>query len=106
MRSTHERRGLTRLAVLCLPVAATLILPAAAFAATGTSTVIATVNGDGSVKAVKVVAANGSTGNFNGSLPVKVSISRSVSGGTRAASTARPGPDPLRGACGCAIARL
>jgi len=81
-----EPRGLApRLAVLCLPVAAALVLPSAlAVAATNGSgsTVRAVVGGDGSVKSVKVYAPDGSMSSFNGSMPLKMSISRSVSGNT------------------------
>ena len=73
-------RGLARLTVLCLPVAAAVVLPSVALAATGGSTVRATIGGDGAVKTVKTYAANGSATAFDGSLPVKLSISRSVSG--------------------------
>jgi len=78
----QRARGLTRLAVLCLPVAAALVLPSVASAAAGGSTVRATVGGDGSVKSVKVYAPGGGTSSFNGELPIKVSISRTVSGNT------------------------
>jgi len=80
-----ERRGLTRLAVLSLPTAAVLLLPAGAIGATsgsGNSTVRATIGGDGSVKSVRVYAQDGSASAFNGQMPLKVSISRTVSGST------------------------
>ena len=77
-----ERRGLTRLAVLCLPVAAAMVLPSAAMAASGSSTVRATIGGDGAVKSVKMYAPGGSASAFNGTLPLKLGISRTVSGGT------------------------
>ena len=77
-----ERRGLTRLAVLCLPVAAAMVLPTAAMAASGSSTVRATIGGDGAVKSVKMYAPGGSASAFNGTLPLKLGISRTVSGGT------------------------
>src|SRR3954451_22409761 len=80
-----ERRGLTRLAVLSLPLAAVLLLPTGAMGATsgsGGSTVRATIGGDGAVKSVRVYAPDGSTSSFTGDLPLKVSISRTVSGST------------------------
>ena len=80
-----ERRGLTRLAVLSLPLAAVLLLPTGAIGATsgsGGSTVRATIGGDGAVKSVRVYAPDGSTSSFTGDLPLKVSISRTVSGST------------------------
>src|SRR5438270_532175 len=77
-----ERRGLTRLAVLCLPVAAAMVLPSAAIAATGSSTVRATIGGDGAVKSVKMYAPGGGASSFSGALPLKLGISRTVSGGT------------------------
>src|SRR3954452_10436949 len=80
----HERRRLTaRLAVLCLPVAATLVFPSAVMAASaGGSTIRAVVSGDGAVKSVKVYGADGSTSAFTGSLPLKMAISRTVKGDT------------------------
>ena len=66
-----ERRGLTRLAVLSLPVAAVLLLPTGAIGATsgsGNSTVRATIGGDGAVKSVRVYAPDGSTSAFNGEM--------------------------------------
>jgi len=80
-----ERRGLARLAVLSLPAAAVLLLPTGAIGATsgaGGSTVRATIGGDGAVKSVRVYAPDGSTSSFNGEMPLKVSISRTVSGST------------------------
>src|SRR3954447_15427549 len=80
-----ERRGLTGLAVLSLPVAAVLLLPSAAIGATSGaagSTVRATIGGDGAVQSVRVYAPDGSTSSFNGAMPLKVSISRTVSGST------------------------
>ena len=77
-----ERRGLARLAVLSLPAAAVILLPAGAMAAGSGSTIRATVGGDGAVKSVKVYAPNGSASSFNGTLPLKLGISRTVSGST------------------------
>jgi putative membrane protein len=77
-----ERRGLTRLAVLSLPVAAAIVLPSVAMAASGGSTVRATVGADGSVKSVKVYAPGGGAAAFTDNLPLKLSISRTVSGST------------------------
>src|SRR3954462_13099063 len=81
-RKSLKPRGLARLTVLCLPVAAAVVLPSAAFAASGASTVRATIGGDGAVKTVKTYSASGTAAAFNGALPVKLSISRTVSGGT------------------------
>jgi len=80
----HMRRGMPLgVAALCLPVAVALMLPSAAMAASsGGSTVRALVGGDGAVKSVKVLAADGSTSAFSGTLPLKLSISRTVSGNT------------------------
>src|SRR4051794_20358729 len=80
-----ERRGLTRLAVLSLPLAAVLLLPTGAIGATsgsGGSTVRATIGGDGGGKAVRGYAPDGSTSSFAGAVPLKVSISRTVWGST------------------------
>jgi putative membrane protein len=84
MTVNPRRDRVSRLAVLCLPVAATLVFPSAAMAATGASTVRAVVGGDGSVQTVKMYDSNGRATAFSGTMPLKMSISRSVSG---AAST-------------------
>jgi putative membrane protein len=81
-RELLQPRGLARLTVLCLPVVATLVLPSVAIAASGGSTVRATIGGDGAVTSVKVYAPGAAASDFTGTIPLKLSISRTVSGST------------------------
>jgi putative membrane protein len=79
----NERRSnASRLAILALPVIGALVFPSASFAATGSSTVRAILAGDGSVKSVKMIAADGTSSAFSGTVPLKMSISRTTSGTT------------------------
>jgi putative membrane protein len=74
----------SRLTILALPAAAALVLPTMAWGAgSGTAnTLRATIGGDGSVKSVSSLAGNGTSSPYSGDLPLKLSISRSVQGGT------------------------
>jgi putative membrane protein len=82
MTRTLERRvRASRLALLALPAAATLVLPSMAWAANGSATTLrATIGGDGAVKSVTALAGNGTSTAYSGDLPVTLSISRTVQG--------------------------
>ena len=77
-------KRVSRLTVLAIPAAATLVLPSLAWAADGSTpnTLRATIDGAGTVKSVSSLAANGTSSPYTGDLPLKVSISRTVQGGT------------------------
>ncbi|MDQ1685407.1 MAG: putative rane protein [Frankiaceae bacterium] len=72
----------SRLTILALPAAATLMLPSIAWAADGvtSNTLRATIGGDGSVKSVTSLAGNGTSTPYSGDLPITLSISRTVQG--------------------------
>ncbi len=74
----------SRLTVLALPAAAALVLPSIAWAADGgpSTTLRATIGGDGSVKSVTSLAGNGTSSPYSGTLPLTMSISRTVQGNT------------------------
>ncbi|MBV9368389.1 MAG: hypothetical protein JO074_01045, partial [Frankiales bacterium] len=75
-------KRVSRLTVLALPAAATLVLPSMAWAADGSTpnTLRATIDGAGAVKSVSSLAANGTSSPYTGNLPLTVSISRTVQG--------------------------
>lgn len=77
-------KRVSRLTVLALPAAATLVLPSMAWAADGptSNTLRATIDGGGAVKSVTSLAGNGTSTPYTGDLPVKLSISRTVQGKT------------------------
>jgi putative membrane protein len=74
----------SRLTILALPAAASLVLPSIAWAADGapTNTLRATITGDGSVKSVTALAGNGTSSAYTGQLPLTLAISRTVQGNT------------------------
>ena len=77
-------KRVSRLTILALPAAATLVLPSVAWAADGstTNTLRATIDGGGVVKSVTSLAGDGTSTPYTGELPLKMSISRSVDGST------------------------
>ena len=80
-----KRRASTGLLTLCLGTAVALVAPAAALGADSGSggTVRAILGADGAATAVKQVAANGVVSGFSGQLPIKLAITRTVSGATQ-----------------------
>jgi putative membrane protein len=72
----------SRLTILAIPAAATLVLPSLAWAADGapSNTLRATIDGAGVVKSVTSLAGNGTSSPYTGELPLKLSISRTVEG--------------------------
>ncbi|GAC1609882.1 MAG: hypothetical protein NVS3B26_13600 [Mycobacteriales bacterium] len=79
-----SRRGATGWFVaIAASSAAVVMLPSTAIAAdSGTSTVRATLDAAGGVKDVKVYGPDGAPSAFNGSLPLTLAATRSVSGGS------------------------
>jgi putative membrane protein len=75
-------KRVSRLTVLALPAAATLVLPSLAWAADGptSNTLRATIDGGGAVKSVTAIAGNGTSSPYSGDLPLTLSISRTVQG--------------------------
>lgn len=80
-RSVVRRRTGPWVIGLALPVAALLLIPSGAAAASGGSTVTAQLGADGAVGQVKQYAADGTAAAFSGDLPLTLGVERSVSGG-------------------------
>ena len=86
-----RRWGTVMLTGMMLPGAAFLLLPGAAGAAQADtspapSTVQATIGAGGAVKSAIVIASNGSINSFGDKMPLTMSITSSVAGGSRTTS--------------------
>ena len=86
-----RRWGTVMLTGMMLPGAAFLLLPGAAGAAQADtspapSTVQATIGAGGDVKSAIVIASNGSINSFGDKMPLTMSITSSVAGGSRTTS--------------------
>lgn len=76
-------RPVTRATGVCLATATALVIPSVAIAAdSGAHTIVAQIGPDGSVQSTKDISVDGVAGAFSGQLPVKLSITRTTSGGS------------------------